>query len=381
MKLFELSQIPFKERFRLVNEIKATNAESSPDIRIVREIFDEVIDWFRAPTSQSDPDLRRKLELADQALPSFFKTIYEIQEKHKIKELPNHERQRIFDESKDAWRKAYPDFDRISKIMSKYKSDQMLVEFQKKSPPSFICEKAIEIYKKCLSYKAQLKQHKIEKLGYSYTPGPLCIDRVKVNSFTTEYADWGRRASVFWNAIYSQRDKYLSLYSYEDWKWCISHGNLLKNEADRYQETQDNALALLDFGIKMLERHDQIITLECKERPKEKSYHDREMEVSLFNAEEFASDDEYCYVYTLECDLFVFYVGIAANPQERLEQHLRGALSNEAHLFKSKFIQKFYSQIRQKIIFEGPRKKCKEFERNYIAQHSPLGNMTQGGEG
>ena len=76
-----------------------------------------------------------------------------------------------------------------------------------------------------------------------------------------------------------------------------------------------------------------------------------------------------------------FYVGIASNPNERFEQHIRGAFSDEAHLFKSKFIQKYHNQIKQKIAYEGTRRECKKFEREYISQFNPLGNMTEGGEG
>jgi len=84
---------------------------------------------------------------------------------------------------------------------------------------------------------------------------------------------------------------------------------------------------------------------------------------------------------TLECKLFVFYVGIAADPKERFEQHIRGAFSHEVHLFKSKFIQKFHNEVKHNIVFEGTRRECKQFERNYIAENEPLGNMTEGGEG
>ncbi len=83
----------------------------------------------------------------------------------------------------------------------------------------------------------------------------------------------------------------------------------------------------------------------------------------------------------MECELFVFYVGIAAVPKERFEQHIRGAFGDEAHLFKSKFIQKYHKEVKQNIIYEGIRRECKKFEKDYIGDFLPLGNMTEGGEG
>ena len=74
-------------------------------------------------------------------------------------------------------------------------------------------------------------------------------------------------------------------------------------------------------------------------------------------------------------------MGIAADPKGRFDQHIRGAFSDEAHLFKSKFIQKYHMEVKQNIIFEGIRRECKKFEKAYIEEFRPLGNMTDGGEG
>ena len=134
-------------------------------------------------------------------------------------------------------------------------------------------------------------------------------------------------------------------------------------------------------GIDLVDKHNTIITEEYKSNGIEMSLYERELEISLIDDLVNENDEQYCYVYTLECELFVFYVGIASNPKERFEQHIRGAYSNESNLFKSKFIQKYHNQIKQNIIFEGIRRECKIFEKNYIAENQPLGNMTEGGEG
>jgi hypothetical protein len=111
------------------------------------------------------------------------------------------------------------------------------------------------------------------------------------------------------------------------------------------------------------------------------SLYERELEIAQNINLDNENDEQYCYVYTLKCELFVFYVGIASNPRDRFEQHIRGAFSDEAHLFKSKFIQKYHKEVKQKIVFEGVRRECKMFEKKYISEQSPLGNMTEGGEG
>lgn len=381
MKFYELERLPIKERFSVVNELKENNADLPPDVKLVNEIIEATINWFQNSSSHKNLNLIPDLKNANCELPSIFETIYEIKEKSIIEKLPRDERQRIFDDSKEAWCLYYPDFKNISEIMLKFKSDEMLIEFQKHSPPSFIREKAAIVYKKCLSYKVKLKQSRLDNLGYSYTPSPYCINYKIVYEFTNEYSDWGRKASKLWNEIYSLRDKYNSLYAYEDWKRYVKHSAVLKEKADEIQKLQNDALLLLNAGKEMVLKHDEAITVEYDTNGFEMSLYEREIEIALMYEGDDASDEEYCYAYTLECELFVFYVGIAANPRERFEQHIRGAFSDEAHLFKSKFIQKYHKEVKQNIVFEGIRRECKKFEKDYIAEFSPLGNMTDGGEG
>jgi hypothetical protein len=381
MKLYELTQLPFKERFKFVNDLVDSRTELSYDEKIVIDIFSDTNEWFQKSTNQIEPNLFYKLKDPKSELPSFFETIYGIMEKSIIEKLPKNERQRIFDESKEEWCIHYPDFNKISEIMSEFNRNEMLIEFRKNSPPSFIRERAVEIYKKCLSYKARLKNHKIDQLGYSYTPGPYCIDYNKVKLFTIEYADWGRKASSLWNQINSLRDQYTSLYAYDDWNRYVKHSAVLKEKKDKIEKLQEDTLSLLNSGKEMLLKHDEVISAEYKTNSIEMSLYEREIEIANLYEGADSSDEEYCYVYTLECELFVFYVGITGNPRERFEQHIRGAFSDESHLFKSKFIQKYHNEVKQKIVFEGIRRECKQFEKNYIATYSPLGNMTEGGEG
>lgn len=381
MKLYELTQLPFRERFKFVNDLVESRTELSYDEKIVNDIFCETIEWFQKSTNQKEPNLISKLKDPKAEIPSVFEVIYGIKEKSIIEKLPINERLRIFEESKKEWCIRFPDFNKISEIMSEFNKNEMLIEFRKQSPPSFISGKAGEIYKKCLSYKVKLKNHKIDKLGYSYTPGPYCIDYNNVNLFTSEYGEWGRKAANLWNQVYSLREKYTSLYAYDDWNRYVKHSAVLKAKKDEIQKLHEDTLLLLNAGKEMLLKHDKAISEEYNTNAIEMSLYEREIEIALMKDVNDVSDEEYCYVYTLECELFVFYVGITSNPRERFEQHIRGAFSDESHLFKSKFIQKYHNEVKQKIVFQGIRRECKEFEKNYIATHNPLGNMTEGGEG
>lgn len=281
----------------------------------------------------------------------------------------------------DEWRELYPDFKKISDIMDNFKTNELLVQYLINSLPSFVRERAIEIYKKCLSYKVKLKMYKIDKLGYSYTPVPYCIDATKVNLFKDEYQAWGRKSYYKWNDVYylNQDFFYNRGYTYK-WDFNVKY-NLLKYDVERIEKIYIETIEFLNSGIELMNRHHENITLEYEKNSFEMSLYEREEEIKNSPESYEGSEDEYCYVYTLECELFVFYVGIAANPKERFEQHVRGAFSDEAHLFKSKFIQKYHKEVKHNIVYEGTRRECKNFERDYISKHNPLGNMTVGGEG
>lgn len=386
MKLYELSQLPIKERLKLVLKLKENNTELSPDVKLVNNIIEDTHDWFQ---NQNKYDLISNLKNENCKLPSIFETIYEINEKYKIEKLPSNERLRIFNESKDGWKEFYPDFGRISNIMEYYKTNEMLAEYAKKSPPKFIHDEAIEVYKKCISFKIKFTKKIVSHLNQNpntlhihyYNGRIYCIKEDKIKAFLKEYQEWNLKMCNLWNTIYSLKDKFYSLYAYEDWKWYIKHSDLLKGKANKIQKIQDDALSLLNSGKELVLKHNEAITREYETSAFEMSLYERELEILQINVGESASDKEYCYVYTLECELFVFYVGISANPRERFEQHIRGAFSDEAHLFKSKFIQKYHKEVKQNLVYEGIRRECKKFEKEYIYKFRPLGNMTEGGEG
>lgn len=281
----------------------------------------------------------------------------------------------------DEWNELYPDFKRISEIMEDFKTNDLLVEYQKNSLPSFIKDKAIEIYKKCLSFKVKLKKYKLDKLGYSYTPKPYCISNEKVQLFVNEYQIWGRKSYEVWHNVYYLKEDFFHNRGYKfKWDFSVRH-NMLKYDLQKIETIYNETIEFLQSGIELINKYDEMITLEYETKSFEMSLFEREREIEELQENYLGYDEEYCFVYTLECDVFVFYVGIAFNPSERFEQHLRGAFSDESHLFKSKFIQKYHMQVRQKIVYEGTRRDCKKFEREYISEHNPLGNMTEGGEG
>lgn len=189
MKFYELSQLPIKERFRIIKEIKSIDTDLYPDVRIVSEIFEKTINWFRGPplTKVNDPNIRQKLESENEELPSIFGTIYEIIEKSKIKDLPDNERQRIFDESKDFWRLHYPDFKLISDLINDFQTNEILIEFRKSSPPESILNDVLMVYKKCISYKEKFSAKIQKNLHFShdtpvisYAQARYCINKCQL---------------------------------------------------------------------------------------------------------------------------------------------------------------------------------------------------------
>ena len=155
----------------------------------------------------------------------------------------------------------------------------------------------------------------------------------------------------------------------------------MKGVADELEKLLQETRLLLEEGRHLVVYHDAIISHEYKQNASEMSLYEREREIERICCDGDASDEQHCYVYTLECPFGVFYVGIAADPQLRYEQHVRGAYTNEEHLFKSKIIRKYGEEVIQKVIHEGTRRECRLREKAFIAEHNPLGNMTVGGEG
>lgn len=388
MKLYELSKLSHRERFKYVFELMQSNSEVHPNIKIVNGIFDETIAWYQKPP-KPDHDVISKLKDSKCTLPSSFDTIYEIQEKKVIKNLTRTERERIFNELKASWCFYLPQFKRISDLMENYKTNEMLVEYGRHSPPEFIHDKAIEVYKKCISFKVKLTKKVLSPLRDHPDQTDMwcyyvdyCIDENLVKSFLKDYQKWNLKIHDLWNEHYYKKQDFFFNAGYKvDWDFYIRNNHLLRDLADSIQKTQEKILSLLIEGKELVNKSDEIVSSEYEKNATEMSLYERELEISQINEGESAINEEYCYVYILECALFVFYVGIAADPNQRFEQHIRGAFSDESHLFKSKFIQKYHSEVKQSIVYEGTRRECKSFERNYIAKYKPLGNMTDGGEG
>jgi len=389
MNFYDLSQLPFHERYRFVVDYIASNSERPPDVELVYGIFEDTIQWFREPSTQTDLNLIDKLNDTREDLPPFFTTIYGIMEKARIRNLSGNDRLRIFDEFKEGWCGRYNEFRRIADIMEDFRTNEMLLEYTKKSPPPSILQGAVDVYKKCISFKAKLTKQVLANLRWHpqtplihYHGVQYCIDENAVLRFLHEFQAWNVRACDLWNDVFYTNQDFLHDSGYtNDWRFIVEHPAVLKEKADAIDALHTKSMSLLDEGRRLVAKHDEAISLEYSANAVEMSLYEREQEIAAMGCSEDASDEQYCYVYTLGCELFVFYVGIAADPRERFEQHIRGAFSDEAHLFKSKFIQKYRDEVVMKIVHEGTRRECRLFEKEYIAKHSPLGNMTEGGEG
>lgn len=304
-----------------------------------------------------------------------------------------------FSRAKAEWCSQYPDFRRIAVVMERFEKTESLCEYKKHCPPTSIHAEAEEVYRKCLSFRTKLSKKLLSVLRLHpdtprihYPPVEYCIDSGTVFLFLKEYQSWVWEIGELWNPVYTLCGDYSSnacIYTglgamggYENyWEHLLKYPDMLKTKADDAEALLQKVLELLNRGSELVSQHDLAISAEYHRQSFEMSLYERELEIAAMCDEDDVADEEYCYVYVLECELCVFYAGIAANPAERFDQHVRGAFSDEARLFKSKFIQKYRNQVRQRTVFEGTRRQCKEFEKKYIAKHQPLGNMTPGGEG
>lgn len=256
-------------------------------------------------------------------LPHEYRKQYESLNEQINKRLP-------FINSKIEWCERYPDFRRISDVMEIFKSNDLLRQFSSGYPSRSNVEKYSEIYKKCISYRVKFDNKIIKNLklhpdasSVHYHRVEHCIDSNKVNQFLKRYQSWmwndGPRS--LWNTLYYLRQDFIfnSGYDRTSWQTRIEHPNLLKIKAEEVENMQEKLLRLLHAEEELLLELDQEITLEYEARPLMMSLYEREAEIARMYDECDLPDVAYCYVYTLECDLFVFYVGIASNAQDRFE--------------------------------------------------------------
>jgi predicted GIY-YIG superfamily endonuclease len=363
-----------------------------PQIRLIlgqmnknAETLKELNGGRRPCCDEETVEVLNKLIEINGELPPEFREQYKSLNEQIYKRLP-------FMNSKIEWRERYSDFKRISDVMETFRTNDLLREFSQGYPSQSNNSKAVEIYKKCISYRVKITEKIIKNLKFHpdtsavhYCRVEYCIDSNKVNSFLKRYQSWmwceGPRP--LWNEVFNLREDFIFNSGYDriSWQTRIAYPDLLKRKAEEVEKLQEKLLRLLNAEAELLRELDQEISLEYDTKPFKMSLYEREQEIARMREYDDSRDDEYCYVYTLECELFVFYVGIAADPKERFEQHIRGAFSDEAHLFKSKFIQKYHMEVKHNIIFQGIRRDCKKFEKDYITEFRPLGNMTDGGEG
>lgn len=403
MNLYEYLKLPTKDKLIFCTRITPRQAELDSDIKLINEIFINLIN----SCNRFNIDLVNLLNDKEFKLPATVNTLYEVGEGSIINNLPfnkwneshhklsnlrqrigeesKNEKQRKFDESKVFWCEKYSDFAETSRIMNLYLTSEILVEFRKKSIPESLFNRALEVFKKTISFKTSSTDKKLTKglTNSRYRHYKYCISKEIARSFQDEFLDWGIEISNLWQEVYYSKEDFFNNTGYDrtSWETYIKYPSMLERKKDELKKQSEKAFALMASGKELIEKHDTIITQEYKNNGVEMSLYERELEISLMVELENENDEQYCYVYTLECELFVFYVGIASNPKERFEQHIRSAFSNESRLFKSKFIQKYHNQIKQNIVYEGIRRDCKLFEKEYIAEHNPLGNMTEGGEG
>jgi hypothetical protein len=87
----------------------------------------------------------------------------------------------VFNGFKEEQCKLNPDFKRISDIMESFKTNEVLVEYTKHSPPPSVHDKAIEVYKKSISFKVKLTKKILSHLRYN--PSTQDVSSPKVGPF------------------------------------------------------------------------------------------------------------------------------------------------------------------------------------------------------
>lgn len=396
--LQEYYKFPVKERFFILEKLISKNFLSI-DEEIIKKILENTNTWF-----EDKKELKNVKSIND--IPDIYNTIYDIYEnitndfllpksldkdRKKVNKLTDDEKSYYVEQIKLFCINNSEIFKKYIELQENYKIDPILKEFIGRCPTDFIEEYALKIYKKCISYKDKITKKGLKNLNYSsdtkeywFYNFNYCIDKEIVFKFLRKYQKWRFDAISLWNECSKERG-YNNLFegwnTVSNWKFYLKHEGALSEKVNLHLKFQNEIKNSMSLAIQILDECDNFVSNEYCKNSYDISHFEREIELEKLKLESNENELEYCYVYVLECPIGVFYVGIASNPQERFEQHLRGALSDEAHLFKSKFIQKYKNDIKLKIIDEGLRKECKSKEKEYILKNNPLGNMTEGGEG
>lgn len=288
------------------------------------------------------------------------------------------------------WISIYPEYRNICNIMRNFETDLDLIEFRRIFPGESINERALSIYKKCISYRQKFTNKIQQNLTFTactptvfYEKALYCIDREVAYSLLNKYLTWRDKIHPYWKKVYDEYSLFeeTSDFHIDYWNKIIKSSYQLSEKSKYITDIHNEVVRLLKIGSELISEIDSEAMEVYRQSKVEMSLYEYEAEVARLGNEDSINEESYCYVYVLECELCVFYVGLAADPRERLDQHIRGAFSHEAHLLKSKFIQKYQDSMKQYIVFEGTRRDCRKYEREYIAKHRPLGNMTDGGEG
>lgn len=213
-------------------------------------------------------------------LPNEFKKLY-----RELKEQINH--RQTFIDSKIDWCNHYPDFKRISDVMDKFKSNQLLREFCSGYPLKSNEDKVIEIYKKCISFRTKFTKKTIKNLKFHPNTNPIlysrvkyCIEPSKVKEFLNTYQSWLWNESPvkFWGSVYNLRQDFIydSGYDKTSWENRIASPDLLKSKADEVEKLQENVLTLLHKELELIIELDRFITYEYSNYPLEMSIYEME---------------------------------------------------------------------------------------------------------
>ena len=252
MNLYEYLKLPTTEKILFCNRITPTQVMLNPDIKLINEIFTNLIE----SCNRFNIDLVKLLNNNELQLPSTVQTLYEVGEgsilnnlplnkwneshhklwnlRQKIREESENEKQRKFDELKIYWCEHYPDFAEISRIMNLYLTSEILVEFGKKSIPESIINQALEVFKKTISFKTSNSDKKLIKAltDSRYRFYKYCIQKDIAITFQDEFLDWVNEISNLWQEVYYSKEDFFNNTGYDrtSWETYIRYPGMLERK-------------------------------------------------------------------------------------------------------------------------------------------------------